>query len=75
MITIELIRKRLIENIETSGIKKADICRELGITSATMAQYKSGRKISLKCRLVKTKEKKFLYNISNSESHITTEDI
>lgn len=43
MITTEDIRKRLIESIETSGIKKADICKTIGISSATMAQYKSGR--------------------------------
>lgn len=43
MITNEDIRKRLIESIETSGIKKADICRIVGISTATMAQYKSGR--------------------------------
>lgn len=43
MIEIKEIRKKLIESIETSGMKKADICRALGITSATMAQYKSGK--------------------------------
>lgn len=42
-ITNEQIRKRLIKCIETSGIKKAEICREVGIKTATMAQYKSGR--------------------------------
>lgn len=43
MVEIKEIRKKLIESIETSGMKKADICRALGITSATMAQYKSGK--------------------------------
>jgi len=43
MIVIEEIRKRLNESIETSGIKKAEICRRLGISTAALAQYKSGK--------------------------------
>ncbi len=43
MIVIEEIRKRLNESIETSGIKKAEICRKLGISTAALSQYKSGR--------------------------------
>lgn len=43
MITAEEIRKRLIECIETSGMKKSEICKIIGISTATMSQYKSGR--------------------------------
>lgn len=43
MITLEQIRNRLIEMIQTSGYTQAEIARQLGIRPSTVAQYLSGR--------------------------------
>lgn len=43
MVTLNTIRTRLQEVIKSSGIKQADICRQLNIKSSTMSQYLSGR--------------------------------
>lgn len=43
MITLEQIRERLIEAIRTSGYSQAEIARQVGIKSSTVAQYLSGR--------------------------------
>lgn len=43
MITIENIRNKIIENIKTSGLTQAEICKRLGIKTPTMSQYLSGR--------------------------------
>lgn len=43
MITLEQIRKRLIEAIRNSGMTQAEICRKIGIKTSTIAQYLSGR--------------------------------
>ncbi|MCI8732857.1 MAG: helix-turn-helix transcriptional regulator [Clostridia bacterium] len=43
MVTINQIRKRLIDEINNAHISNAEICRRLGITTGALAQYKSGR--------------------------------
>lgn len=43
MITLEQIRKKLIEAITTSSISKAEISRRVNISSPTLSQYLSGR--------------------------------
>ncbi|MDE5601301.1 MAG: helix-turn-helix domain-containing protein [Clostridia bacterium] len=40
---LDEIREKLIFEIENSGMTKSDICRQVGISTAAMAQYKSGR--------------------------------
>ena len=43
MITLELIRERLIESIRTSGLTQTEIAKRLGIKQPTVGQYLSGR--------------------------------
>ena len=40
---LDEIREKLIFEIENSGMTKTEICRLIGISTAAMAQYKSGR--------------------------------
>ncbi len=43
MITLEMIRERLIESIRTSGLTQTEIAKRLGIKQPTIGQYLSGR--------------------------------
>ncbi len=43
MITLEMIRERLIESISTSGLTQTEIAKRLGIKQPTVGQYLSGR--------------------------------
>ena len=43
MITLEQIRTKMIEAIQTCGITKADLSRRLNIKPPTLSQYLSGR--------------------------------
>ncbi len=43
MITLEMIRERLIESIRTSGLTQTEIAKRLGIKQPTVGQYLSGR--------------------------------
>lgn len=43
LISLDLIRARLIDSIKNSGLKQSFICKEIGISNATMSQYLSGR--------------------------------
>ncbi len=43
MITLQEIRKNLTDSIKNSGMTQIEICRQLGISAATMSQYMSGR--------------------------------
>mgnify|MGYP005824056125 FL=1 len=43
MITLEMIRERLIESIRTSGLTQTVIAKRLGIKQPTVGQYLSGR--------------------------------
>ena len=42
-ITVEVIRKKLKQEIETCGKSKTQIANELGISKPTLSQYLSGR--------------------------------
>ena len=43
MITLEMIRERLIESIRISGLTQTEIAKRLGIKQPTVGQYLSGR--------------------------------
>ena len=43
MITLEMIRERLIESIRTSELTQTEIAKRLGIKQPTVGQYLSGR--------------------------------
>ena len=43
MITLDIIRERLIEAIKLSGLKQVDIAKKLNIKAATVNQYLTGR--------------------------------
>lgn len=43
MITLDIIRKRLIEAIKLSGITYSEIARRVGIKQPTLSQYISGK--------------------------------
>ncbi len=43
MITIEIIRKKLIEAIKLSGKSQTELAKELNVTQPTIAQYMSGK--------------------------------
>ena len=43
MITLDIIRKRLIEAIRLSGIPQVELARRLNIKPPTLSQYISGR--------------------------------
>lgn len=43
MITVEIIRKKLIEAIKLSGKSQTDLAKELNVTQPTIAQYMSGK--------------------------------
>ncbi len=43
MITLEMIRERLLESIRTSGLTQTEIAKRLGIKQPTVGQYLSGR--------------------------------
>ena len=53
MVTINQIRKRLIDEINNAHISNAEICRRLGITTGALAQYKSGRSMPALANLCK----------------------
>lgn len=42
-LTVEVIRKKLKQEIETCGKSKTQIASELGISKPTLSQYLSGR--------------------------------
>ena len=42
-LTVEVIRKKLKQEIETCGKSKTQIAGELGISKPTLSQYLSGR--------------------------------
>lgn len=41
----DLIRKRLIEEIEASKMPRANLAKELGCTGSLLSQYKYGNKL------------------------------
>lgn len=43
MITIEQIRKRLIEGIKQSGLSQSEVANKIGVIQQSVAQYLSGR--------------------------------
>ena len=43
MITVEIIRKKLIEAIKLSGKSQTELAKELNVTQPTIAQYVSGK--------------------------------
>lgn len=43
MITVEIIRKKLIEAIKLSGKSQTELAKELNVTQPTIAQYISGK--------------------------------
>ena len=43
MITLEDIRKNIVEAIKTSGMSQIEIAKKLNIKQPTIAQYLSGR--------------------------------
>lgn len=43
MVTIEIIRERLVEAISLSGLTHSEIARRLGIKQPTVSQYISGK--------------------------------
>lgn len=43
MVTLDIIRSRLIEAIKLSGIKKTELAEKLNIKPPTVSQYLSGR--------------------------------
>ena len=43
MVTIDIIRERLVEAIRLSGLKQTEIAAKINIKPPTVAQYLSGR--------------------------------
>ena len=43
MITLEMIRNKLIETIRQSGLSQSEIARKIGVYQSAVAQYLSGR--------------------------------
>ncbi|HIU06086.1 MAG TPA: helix-turn-helix transcriptional regulator [Candidatus Onthoplasma faecigallinarum] len=41
----DVIRKRLIEEIDASGLSYAEICRKVGINPSSITQYKNSTKL------------------------------
>ena len=42
----ELIRKRLIEEIDASGLSYAEIAKQIGVNRTNISQYKNTKKLS-----------------------------
>ena len=45
MITIEMVRKRLLESIKQSGLSQTELAKRLGVSQPTIAYYLRGDKL------------------------------
>lgn len=45
MITLEQIRKKLVENIKNGGITQSELARRLGVSPSTVSHYIIGDKM------------------------------